>query len=111
MNVKSRAHYEKQRRLAYARDQGRCVVCQHPAATGSIHHRQGRGGPDPHRLSNLITVHGSGTTGCHGRIHANPAWAYENGFMVRRNGVLRPEDIPVQYGTEQIHLTNSWEPR
>lgn len=106
MNVKSRAYYEKQRRLAFHRDQVRCVVGG-TCPAGQIHHRQGRGGPDPHRLSNLISV-------CdhhHRYIHANPAWAYENGFMVRRNGVLRPEDIPVQYGAEQIHLTNSWEPR
>ncbi len=106
MNLKSRAYYEKQRRLAYERDQGRCVVGVVCAAE-QTHHRRGRGGPDPHHLANLISV-------CdhhHRYIHANPAWAYEHGFMVRRNGVLRPEDVPVQYGTELIHLTNSWEPR
>lgn len=111
MNPKSRAYYDKQRELVYAREQGRCVVCLTPITEGSVHHRQGRGGPDPHRLSNLILTCGSGTTGCHGKIHANPAWSYDNGYMVRRNGVMRPEDVAVRYGDLMIHLTNSWEPR
>lgn len=111
MNLKSRAYYEKQRLRAYERDHGCCVVCLQPAPTGSIHHRQGRGGPDPHRLSNLITVHGSGTTGCHGRIHANPAWSYDNGFMVRRTGIATTETEPIRYGDLMAVLTNTWEPR
>lgn len=111
MNLKSRAYYERQRKRAYERDNGCCVVCNRPASTGSIHHRQGRGGLDPHRLSNLITVHGSGTTGCHGRIHAEPAWAYDWGFMVRRLGNATTEGTPVMYAGAPRLLTNDWDPR
>ena len=106
MNPRGDAHYKRQRVTAFERDRGLCVVGGACPAE-QVHHRQGRGGPDPHRLSNLISV----CAAHHGQIHASPAWAYENGFMVRRNGVLRPEDVPVRYGTELIHLTNSWEPR
>lgn len=106
MNLKSPAHYEKQRQTAYERDQGRCVVGVTCPAE-QTHHRQGRGGPDPHRLSNLVSV----CAHHHARIHSNPAWAYENGYMVRRNGVMRPEDVPLRYGDLMITLTNSWEPK
>lgn len=109
MSLKSRAHYQRQRERAYERDNGCCVVCGKPAPTGSIHHRQGRGGPDPHRLSNLITVHGSGTTGCHGRIHAGPAWAYDWGYMVHRLGTATTEGTPVMYAGVPRLLTNDWE--
>lgn len=98
--------YQAVRRLVYERDKGRCVVCLEAVTTGSVHHRQGRGGKDPHRLSNCLLVCGTGTTGCHGRIHSNPAWAYENGYMVRRLGVDTPETVPVRYGDLMVHLIN-----
>lgn len=98
--------YQAVRRLVYERDKGRCVVCLEAVTTGSVHHRQGRGGKDPHRLSNCLLVCGTGTTGCHGRIHASPAWAYENGYMVRRLGVDTPETVPVRYGDLMVNLSN-----
>lgn len=97
-------NYDEQRMLAHTRDRGMCIVCMKPGE--STHHRQGRGIPDPHRLSNLITVCGDGTRGCHGRIHRNPAWAYDNGYMVHRNGVETPENTPVRYGDMFVDLTN-----
>lgn len=81
--------YQSQRLTAYARDKGRCVVCLGHGQ--QCHHRQGRGGKDPHRLSNLLTVCAED----HRRIHGNPAWAYENGYMVPRLGIRTPEDTPV----------------
>lgn len=39
-----------------------------------------RGGPDA--VENLILTCGSGTTGCHGWMHANPAEATAAGFIV-----------------------------
>lgn len=98
--------YQAVRRLVYERDKGRCVVCLRAVTTGSVHHRQGRGGKDPHRLSNCLLVCGTGTTGCHGRIHANPAWAYENGYMVRRLGIRTPEDTPVLTRSGWVLLDN-----
>jgi hypothetical protein len=46
----------------------------------SMHHRVKAG-----RLwtaSNLLHLCGSGTTGCHGHIEANPAWANEEGLWL-----------------------------
>lgn len=77
------------------RDRDRCVVCGVYTPGGSLHHRQGRGGPDPHRLANIILLCGSGTTGCHGWVHAHPEESYRAGWMVRRHGLDVCEDIPV----------------
>ena len=93
MSLKGRAHYDRQRRRAWERDKGRCVVCGRTAE--STHHRQGRGGPDPHRLANLLTVCGDGVRGCHGLIHGHPSAAYAQGRMVPRLGIRTPEETPV----------------
>lgn len=99
MSLKSAAHYRKQRDRVWARDKGRCVVC---GRTGTqVHHRRGRGGPDPHSMENLLLVDDE----CHRRIHGNPAWSYENGFMVRKNGVLPPERVPVIVNSLPVWLT------
>jgi hypothetical protein len=44
--------------------------------------------------SNGLYVCGSGTTGCHGYIHAHPKESYANGWMVRQ--VYIQENIPVR---------------
>ena len=77
------------------RDRDRCLRCGTYTAGGSLHHRQGRGGADPHRAANLILLCGSGTTGCHGYVHANPAESYGAGWMVRRLGTATCEGTPV----------------
>lgn len=70
------------------RDGYRCLICGkdiESCPTGySIHHRRMRshawdGLNDP---ENLMTVCGSGTTGCHGMIHTNPEQAYAYGWLV-----------------------------
>jgi hypothetical protein len=66
-----------------ARDQQCCVRCgKWLSNNGSRHHRQRRavGG---HLVVNLILLCGSGTTGCHGWVHANPARARAEGLIVR----------------------------
>lgn len=93
MNLKGREHYQAQRRAAWERDGGKCVVCGRTAE--STHHRQGRGGPDPHRLAGILTVCGDGVRGCHGDIHASPSAAYALGRMVPRLGIRTVEDTPV----------------
>ncbi len=60
-----------------------------------MHHRQGRQGPDPHRLSNLVVMCGDGVRGCHGDAHAHPSQSYALGRMVPRLGIRSPEDTPV----------------
>jgi len=52
------------------------------AAMGSVHHIGGRGGDDPHRLTNLIGLCGE----CHRRAHGEPVWARSVGLMRTRLG-------------------------
>lgn len=78
------------------RDGQRCVRCGVSLAlvSGSRHHRQPRavGG---HLPSNLILLCGSGTTGCHGWVHAHPEDSRAEGYIVPANGRARPRVIPI----------------
>lgn len=88
----------------WVRDGGMCIVC---GRTGeSVHHRQGRGGKDPHRLSNLILLCGDGVRGHHGEIHANPSAAMAYGRMVPRLGILTTEETPVLTRSGWVLLDN-----
>ena len=74
-----------------ARDGGRCCRCG--ATAESIHHRKprGMGGTRDDRandLRNLVSLCGSGTTGCHGRIEAHRRQAYEAGWLLRSYDAL-----------------------
>lgn len=64
--------------LATLRDMT-CVKCHR--GVPNRHHRQGR---DRYNSipSNLILLCGSGSTGCHGEIHAHPAESRAHGFIV-----------------------------
>ncbi len=68
----------------WARSSGRC---EHPidarcsGQCEQVHHLAGRGGSDPHRLSNLIGL----CAACHAWVHANPAAARDAGLMVSRH--------------------------
>ncbi|TDO18171.1 HNH endonuclease [Mycobacterium sp. BK086] len=70
-----------------------CEICGAPHATNAHHRRnQSQGGLDV--LSNLMLACGSGTTGCHGKITANPDWAAEMGYTVKGK-VIEPADVEV----------------
>ena len=56
-------------------------------------HRVGKGQGGQWRASNGLAGCGSGTTGCHGWCHANPAAARERGWMLRRTE--DPAAVPV----------------
>lgn len=79
------------------RDRYACVRCGQPlnVTPGSRHHRQRRaiGG---HTLANIVLLCGSGTTGCHGWVHAHPREARAAGWIVRAEGLVTPSEIPVQ---------------
>ncbi len=81
------------------RDDYSCIRCGTSLTVthGSRHHRLRRrvGG---HRVSNLILLCGSGTTGCHGWVHSNPKKAQALGFTVPANHRpdLDPEVIPIK---------------
>jgi hypothetical protein len=86
-----------------ARDNWSCVCCGKPI-TGdrgvhySIHHRipRGMGGSRDPRLNmtaNLLTLCGSGTTGCHGVVERYRSWARERGLLLWRS--QEPDRIAV----------------
>ena len=104
MNRKGQAYYQRQRRRAWERDGGACVICGRTAE--SVHHRQGRSGPDPHRLANLLTLCGDGVRGDHGEIHAHQSASYALGRMVPRLGIRTPEDTPVLTRSGWVLLDN-----
>jgi len=75
------AVYPQRRRQVFERGDGVCEFC-HGAAMTDVHHVAGRGGPDPHRLSNLIGL----CQPCHRRAHGEPEWARSVGLMRTRLG-------------------------
>lgn len=87
----------KTRELVYERDGYACRRCGVNATVCglSIHHRQGRQCARPNNPANLVTLCGSGTTGCHGWATDNPAEAYETGWCVRRTGGDDPAGVPL----------------
>lgn len=97
----------QQRDDVITRDQHRCQRCGR-TLTGfpySIHHRKGRHCADPDGMANLICLCGTGTTGCHGWVHQHPAESYERGFMVHRNQLATPEQVPIRTAYNSILLT------
>lgn len=82
--------------LVDVRDEGRCVRCgvNLHGRMFSRHHRKLRRHGD-HSPANLILLCGSGTTGCHGWVHANPLKAYQDGWMLK--SWQKPEEEPVLY--------------
>ena len=74
------------------RDHYSCVRCGRPAEGGSRHHRQLRRHGD-HSAANLVLLCGSGTTGCHGWVHAHPADSYASGMLV--HSWHEPESVPM----------------
>jgi 5-methylcytosine-specific restriction endonuclease McrA len=73
------AVYPARREQVWERGNGMCEHCL-MAAMDEVHHIAGRGGDDPHRLSNLVGL----CAGCHARAHGEPAWARSVGLMRSR---------------------------
>lgn len=95
--------------LVDARDGYCCVRCgaSLEVVPGSRHHRQRRrdGGHTP---ENLILLCGSGTTGCHGWVHANPRAAQVFGYIVPANGRATPDVIPVYAWAWPSRTRHGW---
>lgn len=87
--------------LVWERDQGSCARC----GTGllfedrgfgwSVHHRSPRGmggskAPHVNRPANLVTLCGSGVTGCHGWVESHREQATTDGWLVSRHGRVLP---------------------
>ncbi|WKW87090.1 HNH endonuclease [Microbacterium phage Nicole72] len=82
------------RTLIIARDLGRCSWCgRYYGDALNLHHRLLRSHGTDNSPSNLIALCGSGTTGCHGGVHAKVALARERGHIVPSWGT--PALVPV----------------
>lgn len=81
------------RPIVEVRSGGVCERCGIARAT-NIHHRKLRRHGD-HRPANLVHLCGTGTTGCHGHVHANVQESYELGFLVRSTN--NPRIVPVKH--------------
>jgi hypothetical protein len=77
------------------------VRCGRFVDGGSRHHRQLRRSGD-HTPANLILLCGSGTTGCHGWVHANPRLSLEHGWIV--NSWNTPASVPLFYRRRWVLL-------
>lgn len=91
---------EKVRAAVWTRSLFCCERCgRHtPSGEGGIHHRRPRGmggtrNPVINRVSNLMWLCGSGTTGCHGWVESHRAEAVESGWIVQGN--RNPADVSV----------------
>lgn len=65
-------------------------VCQGRAT--NRHHKLRRGQLGRDDAENTLDVCGTGTSGCHGHIHANPAWAYRMGYLIRSSSNTEADD-------------------
>jgi 5-methylcytosine-specific restriction endonuclease McrA len=99
------------------RDGHSCVVCGgglHGTRSldWSIHHRKRRSQGGTNCPSNLVSVCGHGTAGCHGDIHAAPAKAQEAGWLLKRDQdptqVLMPHAV---HGYILLTADGSWATR
>lgn len=94
---------DETRRIVQRRDRYRCAICDRETGShwsgDSIHHREPRSHPFDrlHQPENLLQLCGSGTTGCHGWVHAHPKRAYQLGYLVHTG--KDPATIPVYYRT------------
>ena len=77
------AGYPAARLAVWDRSGGLCEAAVSNRCSGrceQVHHRAGRGGPNPHDLGNLVGL----CAGCHEWVHGHPVLARELGWMVSR---------------------------
>lgn len=87
---------------ARRRDGNSCVVCGvYVGDGGNVHHRRNRGmggSRAANVISNLVTVCGTPSSGCHGLLTERP-WEIDaewNGWMLPTNGNIDPSFVPVR---------------
>lgn len=89
------------RGIVWQRSGGQCEICGQCPADG-VSHRIAKSRGGSWHPSNLIAACGSGTTLDHGWLEANPSWAGEGGWHIRRDLRL-PDIVPV-------YLRPAWAP-
>jgi hypothetical protein len=104
------------------RDAGLCAWCGGDIGgtrgwDWSLHHRRpaGAGGdrrPETHGAGNLILLHGSGCTRCHGVVESSRAMALDRGFLIPKGAAEPPSEFPIQHfvhGYCRLFDDGSWE--
>lgn len=99
------------------RDQWACCVCSGAlhgtrSVDWSVHHRLRRSQGGDNRLSNLVSVCGHGSAGCHGDIHGGPNAARKAGWLLNRGD--DPEQKPMAHALHgHVFLLNTgqWQSR
>lgn len=94
------------------RDEFTCQRCGEyvgPFGDFSIHHRRPRGmggtkRPESNLPANLLTLCGTGTTGCHGWVESHRTSAVADGLLVSQHA--DPEQIPVHTYRGKVLLSN-----
>lgn len=103
------------------RDQGRCASCSllivgERGRDWSLHHRRpaGMGGdsnPVSHGPANLLLLHGSGVTLCHGYVESNRTESYDLGLLVHRGADPRLQPIEhAVHGLVLLTEDGGWKP-
>lgn len=97
---------------ALEREHYSCALCGMgigPEGRGigwSVHHRLRRSQGVDHSIQNVIILCGSGSTQCHGWVHANPADARAGGWLL--SGRQEPLAVPVLVaGQRWVYLTST----
>lgn len=74
------------------RADGKCEVMIPGVCTFGVHHIHHRkiSGRE-HTVEGCVHI----CTSCHTYVHANPAWSYKRGYLVKMN--YDPAQVPVQY--------------
>lgn len=92
---------QKTRDIVLERDAHTCQWCGRHVRPGfySLQHRRARGmggskRDDTNKPSNLVTMCGSGTTGCHGYVESNRLEGLERGFTVPQG--TDPRFVPLR---------------
>ncbi|MEB0303842.1 hypothetical protein QN345_00615 [Cryobacterium sp. 10I1] len=89
--------------LVDRREQQRCARCGRIIwAGGSRHHRKFRSRRGSDSAANIVLMCGSGTTGCHGWVHANPTSAAMVGFA------LESWQDPTEHPIEHVLYGRVW---
>lgn len=104
------------RAVVLERDDWSCTWCGQPLNTSrdySLQHRRARGSggsrrEDTNSPANLLSVHGSATTECHGYIEGHPLEAKARGFRLDQgiDPLLEPVMIASLGGGASLFLTD-----
>lgn len=103
---------KRTRQTVLERDQHTCQRCGTyvgPFGVFSVHHRRPRGMGGSKRLdtdqpANLLTLCGTGTTGCHGLVESHRDQALSEGYLLFQT--MFPDEQPVKTYRGWVQLDN-----